>query len=340
MKKFSAGSLVNGRYEIVEESGSGGMASVYKAFDSITNTFVAIKVIKEESLINAVGLERFEIEKESIANLLESKYVVKLHDVIQREGNFLLILEYVDGGDFKKFLATYAPLTVGEIKYYFGDLCKALETVHNKGIVHRDVKPENVLLTLDKQVKLTDFGISLMEGFKLEESKSIGTPKYIAPEVIEAEKATPRTDIYSLGIMLYEAATGFAPFRSAKSKKIAMEHLYQKPINPRNINPAIPQALENIILKMIEKDPNSRFQSMSEVGRALKEMDQNAAIKPYVYKGKYQSTKKAGTSRRVTVAQNLNSRRKGIIKSSTVVTFASIGVVLLFVFVGLLLWML
>ncbi|ARU91221.1 serine/threonine protein kinase [Spiroplasma clarkii] len=339
MKNYTVGSLVNDRYELKEVSGSGGMASVFKAYDIITKTYVAVKVINEQTLVNPNGLERFEIEKESIANLIESKYVVKLHDVIQKDGAFLLILEYVDGGDFKKFLAAFAPLTTTEIKYYFGDLCKALDLVHRKKIVHRDIKPENVLLTLDKQVKLTDFGISLMDGYKKEEEKTIGTPKYIAPEVIDSQKATPRTDIYSLGIMMYEAATGMAPFRSRSAQKISLEHLYQRPIAPRELNPAIPQALENVILKMIEKDPDSRFQSMQEVLSSLKEVTDQVNIKPYVYKGRFRSLKGGNDSQKAVVAENLNSRRSGVIKKTTITTSIIIGLLLLFAFVGLLLWM-
>lgn len=339
MEKYEPGTIIGDRYELLQKLGSGGMASVYKAIDRFTKNYVAVKVIDQKTVINPNGLERFQIEKESIANLTSSKYVVTLYDVIQENSEWLLILEYVEGWDFKKYLATFAPLNTNEIKYFFGTLCDALSEVHKGKIVHRDIKPENVLLTTDKQIKLTDFGISIMEGYVKEETKVIGTPKYMAPEVLEEQKAIPRTDIYALGIMMYEAATGITPFRKKDHKKIIVEHFLQKPVSPRNLNPTIPQSLENIILKMIEKDPALRFQSMNEVKAALENVNENIVVKPYVYNGRYKSNRKSKKTQKVTKAMDLYTRTRKFIKQKTIIIFIISFIMLLFALLGILLWL-
>ncbi|AKX33846.1 serine/threonine protein kinase [Spiroplasma litorale] len=283
MRDYETGELLADRYEIIEKLGKGGMASVYKAIDAYTRTIVAVKVIAPEIVIKPVGQERFEIEKEAFAKLGMNPYVVKLFDVIQSGSEWLIILENVDGGTLKDKYRQFGAMTLSEIKYYFSKLCDALEDAHNLGIIHRDIKPDNVLLTKSGQVKLADFGISVMEGYDTEVEKAIGTPKYMPPEIIAAQKPTPQSDIYSLGIMLYEFSTGIAPFVGKEAKKIAGKHLREAPTFPRLINPAIPQSLENIILKMIEKEPQYRYQSASEVKRDLLKVKQTDLVKQYTY---------------------------------------------------------
>ncbi|ASP27952.1 serine/threonine protein kinase [Spiroplasma corruscae] len=286
MQNYVRGEILAERYEVIEEIGKGGMASVFKAKDIYTKTIVAVKVISLDIVTKPVGQERFEIEKEAFAKLGSSPYVVKLFDVIQSGSEWLIILENIDGGTLKDKYQQFGAMTLSEIKYYFPKLCDALELAHKLGIIHRDIKPDNVLLTKSGQVKLSDFGISVMEGFNSELEKAIGTPKYMPPEIIAAQKPTPQSDIYSLGIMLYEFATGIAPFIHKEPKKIAIKHINDLPTYPRLINPSIPQSLENIILKMIEKEPRNRYTSVAEVKRDILKIKSTDIVKQYNYHNK------------------------------------------------------
>ncbi|AHI53194.1 serine/threonine-protein kinase [Spiroplasma culicicola] len=283
MNKYEPGAIIQERYEIISAIGKGGMASVFKAHDIITDQIVAIKVASPEILLKQTGQERFEIENEAFAKLGENPHVIKLHDVIQQGSEWLIILECVEGGTLKDRFQEFGAMTLKEIKYYFSNLCDALQAAHDLKIVHRDVKPENVLLTLSGEVKLGDFGISVMEGYDSEAKKAIGTPRYMPPEIIESKLATPRSDIYSLGIMMYEFATGTAPFIASDGKKVAAKQVKEKPTSPRLINPMIPQSLENIILKMIEKNPENRYASMNEIRRDLMNVKITDSPKPYNY---------------------------------------------------------
>ncbi|AKU79427.1 serine/threonine-protein kinase [Spiroplasma turonicum] len=286
MQEYIKGDLLADRYQVIERLGKGGMASVYKSIDLYTKNIVAVKIISPEIVLKPAGQERFEIEKEAFAKLGNNPYVVKLYDVFQSGSDWFIILENVDGGTLKDKYQQFGAMTLSEIKFYFTKLCDALDNAHKLGIIHRDIKPDNVLLTKSGQVKLADFGISVMEGFESEAEKAIGTPKYMPPEVIAAQKPTPQSDIYSLGIMLYEFSTGIAPFIGKDPKKIATRHIKESPTYPRLINPAIPQSLENIILKMIEKEPNFRYQSAAEVKEDILKVRQTDIVKQYNYHNK------------------------------------------------------
>ncbi|WP_338984739.1 serine/threonine-protein kinase [Spiroplasma endosymbiont of Diplazon laetatorius] len=303
MSNYEPGSLINDRYEVINQLGKGGMASVFKAYDLFTKTIVAVKVVAPEIVIKPVGQERFEIEKEAFAKLGSNPYVVKLFDIIQQGEEWFIILECVEGGTLKDKYQEFGSMTLKELKYYFSRICDALSEAHKLRIIHRDIKPDNVLLTQSGEVKLGDFGISVMEGKSTETNKAIGTPKYMPPEIIAAQSPSPQSDIYSLGIMLYEFATGTAPFIAKEAPKIAAKHLKETPTSPRLINPAIPQSLENLILKMIEKEPMNRFESVDEVKRELLKIKSTDNPKPYIYHKKVtinmndgQKTIKVGTA--------------------------------------------
>ncbi|WP_339030284.1 serine/threonine-protein kinase [Spiroplasma endosymbiont of Cantharis nigra] len=283
MSKYEPGSLINERYEVISQLGKGGMASVFKAYDIITRNIVAVKVVAPEIVVKPVGQERFDIEKEAFAKLGSNAYVVKLFDIIQNGDEWFIILECVEGGTLKDKFQDFGSMTLKEIKYYFSRICDALSEAHKLGIIHRDIKPDNVLLTQAGDVKLGDFGISVMEGKSSEINKAIGTPKYMPPEIIAAQGPSPKSDIYSLGIMLYEISTGVAPFTAKEAPKIAAKHLKETPTSPKLINPSIPQSLENLILKMIEKEPENRFNNIDEVKNELLKIKKADNPKPYIY---------------------------------------------------------
>ncbi|AOG60727.1 serine/threonine protein kinase [Spiroplasma helicoides] len=275
--------IIADRYKVIQELGKGGMATVLKAFDLATGSIVAIKILDAKFKEKETGQERFEVEKEAFAKLRENPNVIKLFDVIQSGDEWYIILECIEGGTLKDKFLSFGTMTLNEIKYYFGALCIAIDDAHKLGIVHRDIKPDNVLLTKSGEVKLGDFGISIMEGVSKEENKVVGTPRYMAPEVITKKKPTPQSDIYSLGIMLYEFATGVPPFLASKTNDLTISQVKEKPTPPTMINPTVPQSLENIILKMIEKEPQNRYLSAREVYDELMQVRLTDNVKPYNY---------------------------------------------------------
>ncbi|KAF5276153.1 hypothetical protein FQR65_LT16471 [Abscondita terminalis] len=202
IQAIKPGDLLGKRYEVIESLGKGGMASVFKARDLITETILAVKVTAPDVIIKAQGQERFENEKDAFAQL-----------------------KCVNGGTLKEKFAEFGAMSVEEIKFYFSGICKALKAAHDLNIVHRDIKPENVLLTKTGNIKLGDFGISVINGTGTEAERAIGTPKYMAPEVVLSMLATPQSDIYSLGIMMYEFSVGSPPFLTSDAKKLATRQI-------------------------------------------------------------------------------------------------------------------
>ena len=260
------GTLLGNRYEILELVGTGGMANVYKAKCSLLNRFVAIKVLKEEFSDDQEFLKRFDIESQASAGLSHSN-IVSVHDVGVQDNIHYIVMEYVDGITLKEYLAENGPLSVNEALDFSIQLVSALHHAHRKGIVHRDIKPQNIIVTKDNVLKVTDFGIARAAStatMKVDES-GFGSAHYCSPEQASGRYTDAKSDIYSLGVVMYEMLTGKLPFESDNSVSVAIKHIQEEPVPPREINPEIPETVEEVILKAMAKDQTERFQTAGEM---------------------------------------------------------------------------
>lgn len=274
------GKRLDGRYEIIEIIGVGGMAVVYKAFDSIDNRIVAVKVLKDEYLRNEEFRRRFRNESKAIA-LLSHPNIVKIYDVSYGDNLQYIVMEYVEGITLKEYIEQQGRLDLREAIYFITQILRALQHAHDKGIVHRDIKPQNILLVSDGTIKVTDFGIAR---FSRSETRTmtegaIGSVHYISPEQAKGSFTDAKTDLYSAGVVLYEMLTGKLPFQSDNAVSVALMQLQNEPVMPRDINPEIPVGLEQIVIRAMQKNPNDRYQSASEMLVDIAEFKKNPNIK-------------------------------------------------------------
>ena len=260
------GTLLGNRYEILELVGTGGMANVYKAKCNLLNRFVAIKVLKEEYSNDQEFLKRFSIESQASAGLSHSN-IVSVHDVGVQENIHYIVMEYVDGVTLKEYLKENGPLSIEQGLDFSIQIASALHHAHRKSIVHRDIKPQNIIVTKDNVLKVTDFGIArAVSGstMKVDES-GFGSAHYCSPEQAAGRYTDAKADIYSLGVVMYEMLTGKLPFESDNSVSVAIKHIQEEPVAPREINPEIPEIVEEVILKAMAKDQTERFQNAGEM---------------------------------------------------------------------------
>ncbi len=260
-----------GRYHITELLGEGGMASVYKAFDTRLERYVAIKFIRPDAVSQEIFLKRFEREAKALASLSHPN-IVKIHDFGNHEGMPYLVMEYVTGGTLKQQLGQ--PMSPQNAARLIIPIAQALDYTHRHNIIHRDVKPANFLMSETGQPMLSDFGIARM--LEQGETKAlthtgagIGTPEYMAPEQGIGEKVDQRADIYSLGIVFYELVTGKKPFRADTPMAILMKHISEPLPSPRNFVPSLPEEVVRTINRALAKKPDERYQSMSQFAAAL-----------------------------------------------------------------------
>ena len=260
------GTLLGNRYEILELIGTGGMANVYKARCTMLNRFVAIKVLKEEFSNDEEFLKRFSIESQASAGLSQAN-IVSVFDVGVQENIHYIVMEYVDGITLKAYLEEKGALPLDEALDFSVQIASALNHAHRKGIVHRDIKPQNIILTKDKQLKVTDFGIARAAStytMKVDDS-GFGSAHYCSPEQASGRYTDEKADIYSMGVVMYEMFTGKLPFESENSVSVAIKHIQEEPVSPREINPEIPEAVEEVILKAMAKEQSERFQTAGEM---------------------------------------------------------------------------
>ncbi|MBM7315005.1 Stk1 family PASTA domain-containing Ser/Thr kinase [Streptococcus suis] len=261
------GKIYAGRYRIVKQIGRGGMADVYMARDLILDgEEVAVKVLRTNYQTDQIAIQRFQREARSMAEL-DHPNIVRITDIGEEDGQQYLAMEYVNGLDLKKYIKDFAPLSNDDAVRIMGQILLAMRMAHTRGIVHRDLKPQNVLLTEDGTAKVTDFGIAVAfaETSLTQTNSMLGSVHYLSPEQARGSKATVQSDIYAMGIILFEMLTGRIPYDGDSAVTIALQH-FQKPLpSVREENPAVPQALENVVMKATAKKLSDRYKSVAEM---------------------------------------------------------------------------
>ena len=263
------GRVFNGRYRITERIGIGGMAEVYKAEDQVLGRTVAVKVMLPQYAADSDFTARFKQEAASAANL-QSPYIVNVYDWGQDGGTYFIVMEFVRGTDLKSAIKQRGAINQRKVAEIGSQVCQALSVAHNLDIAHRDIKPQNIMVQPDGNVKVMDFGIARAKNsVKTQTSSVLGTAHYISPEQAQGKELDGRSDIYSLGCVLYEAATGQLPFDGPDAVGVAMRQVNEEPLPPSQFNPEIYPDLEDIILKAMTKDPAGRFGTAREMKQAL-----------------------------------------------------------------------
>ena len=258
------------RYQLGEPIGRGGMATIYRARDMQTGRLVAIKVLRDEYSDNPKLVVRFQRGAEA-QSALHHPNVVQVYDYGQSNGEYFIVMELVEGTDLRRYLRARGVLDVARAVIIAHSVALGLSAAHQRGIVHRSVKPQNILIGRDGSIKLTDFGIAFVVGAERlsDTGMTLGTVQYYPPEQAQGEMVTPAADVYSLGIVLYEMLTGRPPFDGDTPVAVAMQHIQDAPLPPRQFNPDILPNLEALILRCLEKKPEMRYQIGDELARAL-----------------------------------------------------------------------
>ena len=265
------GKILDDRYEIIELIGSGGMANVYKALCHRLNRYDAVKIMRDETAANTELRRRFRAESQAVA-MLSHPNIVSVYDVSHSDDVEYIVMELIDGITLKQYLQKKSVLDPAEVLDFTIQTAKALEHAHSKGIIHRDIKPQNIMLLKDGMIKVADFGIASLENTVEENNgETVGSVHYIAPEQARGEAPDARSDIYSLGIVRYEMLTGKLPYVGNSDVEVAVKHMNTDPVTPRDIVPSIPEELERICLKAMNSNIDERYQSASEMLADLEE---------------------------------------------------------------------
>ena len=267
------GKIIDGRYEIIEEIGRGGMAVVYLAKCLVLNRYVAIKMLRPEFRGDAEFIKRFKIEALSAASLSHPN-IVSIYDVGNEGDAEFIVMEYVEGITLKQYLSAKGTLPWKEAVDSAAQICSGLEHAHKKGIIHKDIKPENIIITKEGILKITDFGIAkaLNQGTITTGGLTMGSVHYFSPEQARGSITDAKTDLYSVGILLYEMVAGRRPFEGETAISVAMQHIEAEPVRPSMFNQSIPRSLETIVLKAMKKNQSERYQSATEMLIDLKKV--------------------------------------------------------------------
>ena len=264
--------LLNNRYHLIEQEGSGGMAVIYRAQDLELSRIVAVKVLRPSLVNDPEFLLRFKQEARAAANLSHPN-IVTVFDVGQDGPRMhYIVMEYVPGQDLKKLIRAQAPFEVDAALAIVVEICKGVGYAHRAGLVHCDIKPQNILVTPDRRIKVTDFGIArALSATQTEDMEDVvwGSPHYFSPEQAAGEPPTPASDVYSIGIVLFELLTGQLPFTGSDYRELALAHLRQDPPSLVSVNPVLPGELDGIVRKVLSKEPSARYRTADQLGRIL-----------------------------------------------------------------------
>ena len=262
------GKILAGRYEIIEKIGEGGMAYVFKARDNLLNRYVAIKILKEEFSKDEVFVKRFRTEAQSAASLIHPN-IVSVFDVGEDKGISFIVMELLESKTLKDYIQAKGPLSSELTLKIAAQIASALEAAHKAHIVHRDIKPQNIMLNQNLVAKVTDFGIAKVTNTSTATitsfGKTMGSVHYFSPEHAKGGYTDAKSDLYSLGVVMYEMATGKLPFDADSPVSVALKHIQEIPIEPKQINPNVSQALNQIIMKAMEKSTANRYQTATEM---------------------------------------------------------------------------
>lgn len=326
------GRLLGNRYEIQEKIGGGGMSLVYRAQDIYLNRIVAIKVLREQFDSDEEFIVRFRREAQAVASLSHEN-IVSIYDVGQEKEIYYLVMEMVEGRNLKEIIKRRAPLSVREIVDLTKQICAALEHAHEHQIIHRDIKPHNIIITDTGKAKVTDFGIAraVSTATVTHTGSIMGSVHYFSPEQAKGEIANEKSDIYSLGVVLYEMATGCLPFEGDSPIGVALKKINADPIAPKSINPQLPEAFEKVILRAMDRNPALRYDSVRQLQEDL--------VSAYLYNrlehGAYDSTKTTED----TLTIPLISRRKTKLSDLTAPLKAWTWVIAALILIGFLIGM-
>lgn len=263
--------MLSNRYKLLETIGAGGMAVVYRAQDMMLERPVSIKLLRQDFSGNPAFREQFRREAKAAANLSHPN-IVTVHDFGFDAGRLFIVMEYVPGKNLKALIRERGSLPVAEAVNLIAQACAGIGYAHRAGIVHCDVKPHNMIVTPDHRLKVTDFGIArALASINPDEhtDEVWGSPQYFSPEQAAGLAPSPASDVYSLGVVLYELLTGQLPFTATDAQELARQHREARPVPPRRLNRDIPPALEQIILKVLSKEPSQRYRSADQLGRLL-----------------------------------------------------------------------
>ncbi len=349
-------SVLGGRYTILETVGVGGMSVVYKAVDSLENRFVAIKVLKPEFLSDERFRRRFLNESRAIA-MLSHINIVDVYDVNFEGNTQYIVMEYIEGRTLKEYMDFTGALPIGEVFGYIKQTLRALRHAHERGIVHRDIKPQNIMLLDDGTIKVMDFGIAHVSNFETitMTDTAIGSVHYISPEQAKGLPTDAKSDIYSTGVMLYEMVTGVLPFTGETPVSVALKQVQTEPKPPSQVNPDIPRGMEQIILKAMKKDPEQRYQQAKEMLVDIKILEDNkdwvfdypdtptVVEEPVPTPDKQPENKKepektdndAPPKKKKKAKVSAKARRLRHIRNKTLAIFSGIFLAVIFVFLGL-----
>jgi len=322
VEELSRGILFAGRYELIEELGKGGMGKVYRVEDKKIKEEVALKLLKPEIAADKKTIERFSNELK-MARKIAHRNVCKMYYLGEEKGTHYITMEYVSGEDLKSFIRRVGQLPVGKAISIAKEVCEGITEAHRLGIIHRDLKPSNIMIDKEGNARIMDFGIARSIKAKgiTGSGVMIGTPEYMSPEQVEGKETDQRSDIYSLGIILYEMVTGRVPFEGDTPFTVGVKHKSEIPKDPKELNIQIPDDLNRVILRCLEKEKEKRYQSAVEVRSELTRIEKGLPTTERIA-----PKKNPLTSKEITISFSL---KKLLVPAFAVIALAIIGVIIL-----------